>query len=173
MEITGKVEGLADAIAAMEAAFPKNPSKQRSILNQSLSGAARKTIIPVAKQLAYTGDSSGALSESIAPRAKSKGRALAQGNAAGVEITPVRYNRKAIAMYLNHYYPNGAKLGRTVEGIRHGHLVEFGTKHSSAKPFLGPALDQQGQAFINQFAKSIMRKVEAAVRRRARKRVRR
>ncbi len=175
-EASFKIEGLEDAMAAMQAAFPKDPRKQRSLLNQGLSGAARVTIIPAAKSFANQGDGSGALAESIRPRARSAANALLSGAVASVAIAPVRYSPKALALYMRHYYPNGAPSGRIVDGIRHGHLVEFGhaTKGGgfvAARPFLWPAVRFAGSAFNDKFAGILKRKVELAVRRRARKKV--
>lgn len=172
MEGTARIEGLEAAMKAMGAAFPKNPEQQRRILNQSISFAARKSIIPRAKQLALKGDGSGALSESIAPRAVSRARALRRGKTASVQVTPVRGNRKAIAMYIAHYRRNSA--AQVVSGIRHGHLVEFGHRTRSggfvsAKPFLWPAAVAGMSGYRKNFAASIKRKTELAVRRARRK----
>jgi histone H3/H4 len=37
----------------------------------------------------------------------------------------------------------------------HGHLVEFGTVHSAAKPFLRPAVDESAQAAIDKLAENL------------------
>ena len=198
MEGSAKIHGLKDAMAAMRAAFPANPEQQRRMLNQAMSGAARKSIIPIAKQLALQGDSSGALSEAIAPRAISRRRALARGMAAGVEITPVRHNRKAVSKYIQYYYNRqgiAAPMEVAISGIRHGHLVEFGYKtrgsgkkggflgslfgggggssgtHVGAQPVMGPALQAGRAEYVRKFSTTLKRKVELAVRRRARKTV--
>lgn len=173
MEGVAKIKGLDDAMAAMRAAFPNNPEQQRRLLNQAMSGSARKSIIPVAKQLAYQGDSSGALSEAIAPRAMSKSRARRRGKTAAVEITPVRTNRKAIALYINHYYTQRGQTPSAnivTSGIRHGHLVEFGTRHNAAQPFLWPAATSQQGKYVNSFSVFLRKRTEAAVRRRAKRR---
>ena len=174
MEMNAKIHGLEDALKAMEAAFPKNADKARSLLNQTMSGSARKSILPMAKVLALVGDGSGALSESLAPRAVGKTRAAQAGHAARIQITPVRYNKKAIAMYSAFYYKKSVGLGRVAEGIRHGHLVEFGHKdrngnHVAAKPFLYPALKAGKSAYIGLFAAIMKNKIAAAVRHRAKK----
>lgn len=173
MDATVKIEGLEDAMRAMRAAFPKDPEQQRRILNQSISFAARRSIIPIAKQLAQQGDGSGSLAEAIAPRAVSRARALARRMTASVQITPVRSNRKAMAMYLAYYRRNSAK--QVVSGIRHGHLVEFGHRTRdggfvAARPFLWPAAQRGTPQYRRAFAASIRKKTEAAVRRKARRR---
>lgn len=177
MQMAFEVKGLDNALAAIRAAFPRDPEQQRRILNQSMSAAAKKVIVPMAKQLALVGDGSGALSEAIGVRAVSKRRALAKGMAASVEVTPVRSNRKAMALYIAHYY---TARGRTApakmvtSGIRHGHLVEFGTKKGMrARSFLGVSGEAQRGAYVSAFSASVSKKIEAAVRRRARKASRR
>lgn len=177
MELAAKIEGLEPALAALRAAFPDSPRRQRSLLNQTMSGAARKTIIPMAKQLARQGDGSGALSEAIAPRAVSLSKALARGKSAIIEITPVRSNRKAMAMYIAHYYTARGKTASAklvTSGIRHGHLVEFGhaTRGGgfvSARPFLWPAGTAGAGDYRRLFADMLRRKIEAAVRRKRRR----
>lgn len=172
MEITGKIQGLESAMKAMRAAFPDNPQKQRQLLNQTMSFAARRSIIPVAKQLALQGDGSGALSEAIQPRAVSLSRARAAGKSATIQITPVRSNKKAMALYVNFHY---ARVGKAVpsnifvSGISHGHLVEFGTKNTSARPFLWPAVVSQRGAYMSLFAKTLKKKVQTAVKLMAKK----
>lgn len=184
MEMVFKVEGLDDALRAIQAAFPRDANQQRKILNQSMSGAARKSIIPIAKQLALQGDGSGALSEAIAPRAVSKSRALARGFAAIVEITPVRSNRTAMAKYIAYYYTARGRVAPArlvTSGIRHGSLIEFGHAtrsgggigHVAAQPFLWPAAESGRAAYVRQFAASVRKKIESAVRRKARHRIRR
>lgn len=176
MEPTVRIKGLKEAMRAMEKAFPKNADKARSLLNQTMSGAARKSILPIAKANALIGDGSGALSESLAMRAVGKSRVRRKGAAASVQVTPVRYNPKAIAMYTAHYYAGQKmqigrlKLDRVAEGIRHGHLVEFGTRHHGAFPFLYPALKSGRSGYIKFFAATLERKIAAAVRHEARKR---
>lgn len=172
MEGTARIVGLEDAMKAMQAAFPKNPEKQRRLLNSAMKSAAKPTVLKRAKNLALSGDGSGALSESLSVRNQSKAKVRAKGSAAGVEVVPVRGNRKAIALYINHYY---TKKGKTAparivtSGIRHGHLVEFGSLHNSARPFLWPAGQSRSGAYTDKFSALLKKKTEAAVRRKAKK----
>jgi len=172
MEGGATIEGLDSALKIMAAAFPKDPEQQRRILNQTMSAAARKTIIPSAKRRAMRGDSSGALSDSIAPRAISKRNAMARGIAAGIQVTPVRKNLKAIAKYIAYHYTRNGKtppVGLLVHGLSYGHLIEFGTKNASAQPFLWPALQSKKSAYVKRLAMILKKKVELAVCRQAAK----
>lgn len=42
----------------------------------------------------------------------------------------------------------------------YGWFVEFGTAHSSARPFLRPALDEAGQAAVNKMVENLGRGIE-------------
>lgn len=171
MDGKGEIKGLREAMRAMAAAFPKNPEQQRRLLSAAMRGAAKNTILRNAKLFALAGDGSGALSESLGIRTQSRRKVLTRLIGAGVQIAPVRNNRKAMALYINHYY---TQRGRTppahivTSGIRHGHLVEFGTKHSAASPFLWPAAQSAIMPYKNQFSVFLKKRTEAAVRRAAR-----
>jgi len=168
-----KIEGLEQAMKALRAAFPDDAKTQYRVLNSTISAAARPTMLKTAKQLALQGDESGALSESLGLRYQSKSKIRAKRLAGGVEIVPVRHNKKAMALYIQHYYNAkgiAAPMKTITSGIRHGHLIEFGTKHHAARPFLWPAVRAQWGAFNARFASDLKKKIEQAVRRAARKR---
>lgn len=44
----------------------------------------------------------------------------------------------------------------------HGHLVEFGTKHSAAKPFLRPAFDEKAGEALDKIGDTLGRGIERA-----------
>lgn len=168
MQFDVKLKGVNDAIDAMMAAFPKNPAKQRTLVNTAMRVSAKKHMLPAAKQRALVGDGSGALSESLAIRSQSKRKIRMKGITAGVELVPVRHNRKALAIYINHYYTSQgltAPASLLVSGIRHGHLIEFGSVNNNAKPFLFPAA-QGGQAgYVMDVGKELKKATERAVNR--------
>ena len=173
MEGKAKIKGLGSAMKAMAAAFPKDPRQQSRLLNSTMRTAAKGTMLIAAKGFALAGDGSGALSESLGIRNQSRRKVSAKNAAAGVEIVPVRHNPRAIAQYINHYYTSRGKTAPAsvvTSGIRHGHLVEFGTVRTSARPFLWPAAQSGRAGYINRFSAILRKKTEAAVRRRAKKR---
>ena len=171
MEGKVKIHGLDEAMDALAATFPKDPNKQRSILNQGLRASAAKTILIEAKLRAAGGweETSGALAESLGIRNIPKRRLKAARRAGGVYIAPIRFNTKAMKMYADYYRKNSNSLRKVVDGIRHGHLVEFGTRHSAARPFLWPAAQSKTQAYLYNVAKNIKKKTQAAVKRAAKK----
>jgi len=165
MEGKVKLIGLEDAMKALQAAFPDNYKKQSQIVNGAMGGSARKSFLPIAKQLAKRGDSSGALSESLGVRAQKASNR--KGKAGGMEVVPVRSNRKAMAMYIKHYYTDrglNAPFAMIASGVRHGHLVEFGTAHSAAFPFLWPATTATPE-YKALFAGELQKRIESNVRR--------
>ena len=99
---------------------------------------------------------------------------------ASVALAPMSGNLGAWAMYKD-YYGGGAgstaskiqsgaiRSGDAKKGrIRHGHLVEFGFKHTSgkqvaARPFLRPAFDQEAGGFVNSFRAHLALHVKNAV----------
>ena len=165
-----KIEGLDGAMDAMQAAFPKSYKIQAQIINGSMGGAARKTIMPLAKQMAKASDSSGALSESIGVRAQ-KARQR-RGKAGGMMVVPVRFNKKALATYIAYYYTrlgNNAPAGTVARGITHGHQVEFGNARESARPFLWPAAAAGKTSYIARFAIEMKKRVVSRVKREAKK----
>lgn len=166
MQVDVELVGLDDAINAMIAAFPSDPKRQRQLVNSAMRAAAKKDILPTAKERAKVGDGSGALSEALSIRVQPKKKTNAKGIAAGIEILPLRSNRKALAMYINHYYTRQgltAPASLLVSGIRHGHLVEFGSVNNSASPYLWPAATSGKSAYVNSVGQELKKSVERAV----------
>ena len=165
------ITGLEDAMKAMQAAFPKDPRQQKRLVASAMRRSAATTFVAHAKQLATTSERSGALAESIGVRYMQK-RDVSPGSVVGLQVTTVRKSIKAMAMYAS-FYRVSAK--QAVEGIRHGHLIEFGHAKRggngdvSARPFLGPAMDSGFSPYVNRFAADLGKKIEAAVRRKAKK----
>jgi hypothetical protein len=180
MEGGAKIRGLDDALRTLEAAFPNDPKKQQRMVHGAMGASSRKSFLPIAKQLALRGDSSGALSESLKVRVQPKRKRI--GKAGGMEIVPVRYNKKAMALYIQHYFTGRGKnpTGSVViDGIRHGHLVEFGHDlvrggrvigHVAAQPYLWPAARAGSGKYRAMFADELKKRIESTVRREAKKR---
>lgn len=170
MEGSFKVEGLDKVMENLVNAFPREPEEQRKVLNSGMRKSSTQTIVREAKARAAALGGSGALAEAIGVRAKSKRRVMTSRAVAGVEITPIRHNAKAIAMYANYYYIRQGKPVPTrviLSGIRHGHLVEFGTVRTAAKPFLWQAATSQLSPFMRRLAEDMERTIRSRLKRRA------
>lgn len=174
MDMRATVTGVPDVMAALRAAFPNNVRRQRSLLNQSMRAAAMKTIMPDAQLRAARIDGSGSLSAALGIRYQKQRSALTAGSVAGIYITPIRRDPTAIAKYISYYKANSATVGSVAKGIYHGHFIEFGHKAKdgsfvAAQPFLWPAAQSKMASYKVHFTQQLGRKVELAVRRRARK----
>ena len=177
MQAKADIVGLKSAMRALQAAFPDNVKIQSQIVNGAMGVSARKSFLPIAKQLAMRGDGSGALSESLAVRAQKANKR--KGKAGGMDVVPVRGNKKALAMYINYHYTSKGKTPPAsiiVSGIRHGHLVEFGFvhkksgKHVAAAPFLWPstvATPKYRDVFAGELKKRILSRVKREAKKRA------
>ena len=168
MEPSVKIEGLEEALNAMMAAFPSDQKKQRQILNGTMRKSAAMTILLDAKQRALAGDGSGALSESLGIRNTSLRKVKTARAVAGVEVVPIRHNLKAMQMYIQHYYTAKGRAphaGMLLSGIRHGHLIEFGTVNHGPRPFLWPAANAQLAPYMQRLAADMQRQIESRVRR--------
>ena len=54
-------------------------------------------------------------------------------------------------------------------GGRHGHLLEFGTAHSAAQPFMRPAWDQDHKALLERLKVEIWTEIKKSMARAERK----
>lgn len=175
MDIGLKVEGLDAAMEALRATFPADHKVQRQILNTAMGKSARATMLAEVKQRALTGPTgvqrSGALSESIGVRNQSRRKVMTKRAVAGVEIAPIRSNLKAMARYIDYYYTRQGRtprIGMLNSGIRHGHLIEWGTVKHGPAPFLFPGVNNNLAPFLQRLAADMRRTMEQRVRRKAR-----
>jgi hypothetical protein len=167
-----KVQGLDAAMAAMREIMPNQPKEQQKIINPAMKKSAKATMLAEIKQRALTGPTgnraSGALSESIGIRNQSKRKVMTKRAVAGVEIAPIRNTPKAMAMYVSHYYTQRGRtphIGILDSGIRHGHLVEWGTVNHGPAPFLFPGVNNNLAPFLQRLAADMRRTMEQRVRR--------
>ena len=130
---------------------------------------------------------SGALSLSISTWKVAKGllrqsRIRGLKTAARLHLGPRRNFKRAFNIYAQHYFNGRVSPTRYVNGIRHGHLIEWGHKQSGRKgkkkveafPFMEPAFRQEGTATIERFRKIIWQELRAEVQKlAARQKVRR
>jgi HK97 gp10 family phage protein len=141
MSMEFKVDGFKDLAAMLE--------RLQSVRREegALTRAMIKAVEPTADLTrALVPVRTGNLRRSITVSDKLKGRTKEAG------ITTV---------YLGTSYGRG-------QGGRHGHLVEFGTKHSRPRPFLRPAWDQDSRAMLLRLAEELRLQIEKAVRRKGR-----
>jgi HK97 gp10 family phage protein len=80
-------------------------------------------------------------------------------SAAVVSAGPLYSDRPARAAYALYYRRGAGKRG-VAAGIFHGHLIEFGTRHSAAQPFLRPAFDATNGEVIDRFVEELRTRIE-------------
>lgn len=148
--------GFDEAAKVIEKSFPKT-SKQRSVMNAAMRDAGRQTALVEAALRAAALGGSGSLGQALTFRNRSLRSIQAARVFGGVELVVKRGMQRAIKTYEAYY---GVKVK---DGIRHGHLVEFGTKRSAARPFLWPAVESQAPRYVNKFAQTIWTSIEKNV----------
>src|SRR3990172_1878100 len=121
---------------------------------------AAKPIITTAKQGYRALDGSGSLAIATTVWRSRKAERYGQ-HFASVEVGPRRSNRKALAAYYAFYgrKPTPAMLKL---GIRHAHLVEWGTRRTGAKRVLTKAFDSNAQAAVKTFRQILGERIERA-----------
>lgn len=158
-----RVEGLKQLEDKLIRLLPAKTGKR--VIERALV-VASKPMVKLAKDFAKKGDTSGALSIAIGPLRGSKA-STRQGRKAGtIFIGPRRSNRRAMAVYVDFYFN---RTGRSIspaefqDGIRHGHLIEFGTKRQAKQPFLRPAFDAQARPTVKRFGKVLAKEIDKAL----------
>ncbi len=73
---------------------------------------------------------------------------------------PKNKNKKALALWNERH-------GRQVKRLNHFHLVEFGSVHGPAQPFLRPAIEASRGQIIRDFGKKLGMLIEKAAKKRA------
>jgi hypothetical protein len=167
---TGVVNLRIEGLQALDKTLSQLPHNiQRNVIRRALRRAA-KPIVTRAKQKYGSIERSGALAESVAaygskiPLRKKDGTPTA----ARIGIGPKRSNKKAIAKYYRHYYKKTATPSQLINGIRHGHLVEFGFSHEGGKSItprhiLANILQAKGTAAVRLFRTHLGREVDKEV----------
>jgi HK97 gp10 family phage protein len=76
-------------------------------------------------------------------------------------IGPKNASKRAVALW-------NAKHNREVKRLGHFHLMEFGSIHNKASPFMRPAFDTTAFLVVNLFGRELRKSIAKAVRKNAR-----
>jgi len=153
IDVEMKTKGLEEVSRALENSFPKD-SKQRSVLQAAMRDAGRQTALVEAKLRAAGLGGSGALAAALTYRNRSLREIKTARVFAGVELYVKRNMAIAIKRYESFY-----KV-KVKDGIRHGHLVEFGTKRTAARPFIWPAARSTAPQYLKKLATESWKSIE-------------
>lgn len=152
IDIDVDVKGFDEAAKTIQKTFPRT-ARQRSVLQGAMRDAGRPTVLVDAAIRASALGGSGSLAQALTFRNRSIKSVRAAGAFGGVELVVKRHMQRAIKAYEAFY-------GRKVtDGIRHGHLVEFGTRRTAAKPFLWPAAVSNTRRYVDRLSKEIWRSI--------------
>lgn len=126
-KIQGKIEGLGEVLARLDGVEKKTKKK---ILRKAV-GQAGKILLKAAKQRAQK--KSGLLRKSLGRKVK-----VYRNSGVAVAIVGPRTG------YRQEVSRDGRKPVMS-DPIRYAHLVELGTSHSAAFPFLTPAIEENAE----------------------------
>lgn len=144
-----RVDGLRDVERLLTEQLPERV--RATVIARALREAA-KPMLAAAKANAASLGGSGALALSMGIRRQRKG---VRGNTvASVYIGPIRGNKAALARYFA-YYGKRPTPKQLRSGIRHGHLVEWGTRRTPARRFMQRAFDAHARDAVRIFGKDI------------------
>ena len=127
MSLTARTEGFADAHAALRSL---ELDVQRPILKRALKTAAAPIVLR-AKRSANDIEDSGLLADSI--------HTIVTGDRAGRATANIRPSGRRVIV--EQTGPDGVKRQKRTRASAYAHIVEFGSLHVSARPFMRPALD--------------------------------
>lgn len=156
MKVEVKLSGLDNVLETLQSLPEDVVSKRGGPVKAALAKGARflrdKTKEKLRAAIALNGDeSTGLLLENVIA---SRGKAPSNGKG---ERYLVRVKRKS--------YPK--KGGETVTTHKTASLLEYGSEHQPATPWLRPAVIQHGQQTINVISDELKRRVDSLVKKRA------
>lgn len=169
--MTVQIQGLQHLERLLTQTLPK--TVQQSVVAGALREAARPIV--AAAKAGYRGlGGSGSLAQATTAWRNRKAERRG-GHFASVEVGPRRGDRKALALYYAYYRSRKGVAVKTLRaGIRHGHLVEWGTKRATGRRIMTKAFDTMGPQAVSQFRRILGERIEKAAARAGRsQRVRR
>lgn len=120
----------------------------RQVTGQALRAGGAIIVKHAKQKLASNGSiDTGALQKAVTVKSGQQGKAQV-----GIRRISMTVTRK------------GRSKPEKVSPARYAHLVEFGTKHSAAEPFLRPALDEGGEEAIRKIGEMMGRGAEREAR---------
>lgn len=159
MKVEMKVEGLNGVLETLRSLPPEIVSKRGGPVKLALAKAARvvqaqaKTNLKAA--IAMNGDVSTGLLEKNVVVTRGKDPVGTRG-----ERYLVRVRRKA---YDGDKLGKRQKAGKRVTTHKTAALLEYGSSHQPATPWLRPAVAQKGEEAINVFTTDLNRRIDATI----------
>lgn len=154
MSLTARTEGFEAAHAALR---DLALDVQRPILKRALKTAAAPIVLR-AKRGAREHEDSGLLADSV--------YVVVTGDKAGRATANIRPSGRLVVV--EQTGPDGKKRQKRTRASAYAHLIEFGSKHVSARPFMRPALDGGLAEAEAGFTAEINAAIERRIKRQAR-----
>ena len=156
MKVTTTIEGLPYVADVLTNRLPAKVN-QRAVV-----AALKFAAVPMrraAKANAQALGGSGALAMSLGIWQRRRGQKTG-ATFGSVEVGPRRGNKRALAAYYNFYKGRTPTPKQLQAGIRHGHLVEFGTKRTAPRRFMQRAFDAKARESVDRFYEVLATAVE-------------
>lgn len=159
MRITLNVQGLDGVLQTLQSLPPEIVSKRGGPVKLSLAKAARvirdQAKVNLKAAIAINGDVSTGLLEKNVVVTRGKEPIGTEG-----ERYLVRVRRKA---YDGNKIGKRQKAGKRVTTHKTASLLEYGSSHQPATPWLRPAVAQKGEEAINVFTTDLNRRIDATI----------
>jgi HK97 gp10 family phage protein len=151
MKITGLKE--------IQRALNKLPLELQKTTETAALRSGAKPILTAAKSNAKSSEDTGLLLESLGVNVR-KGRSGATKGIYTARIGARKGFRKVIGVRAN-----GKNAGKPIykDPVKYAHLVELGTSHSAAQPFIRPAVDSASSQVLSEMAKGYDKGLARAV----------
>lgn len=140
-----KVSGIKEIRKALE----KLPIDLQKTTEATALRAGAKPVLTAAKSNAKSSEDSGLLIKSLGVNVR-KGRSGATKGIYTARIGPRKGFRQVVGIRLS-----GKNAGKPIykNPVKYAHLVELGTSHSAAKPFIRPAVESSKSEVLSEIAK--------------------
>ena len=159
MKITMNVQGLDGVLQTLQSLPPEIVSRSGGPVKLALAKAARvirdQAKVNLKAAIAINGDASTGLLEKNVVVTRGKDPVGTRG-----ERYLVRVRRKA---YDGDKLGKRQKAGKRVTTHKTAALLEHGSSHQPAKPWLRPAVAQKGEQAINVFTTDLNRRIDATI----------
>lgn len=160
MKMEMNISGLDGVLSTLQSLPPEIVSKGGGVVKLALAKGARlirdQAIQNVKAQIAVNGDeSTGLLAKNIIA---SRGKQIYGENG---ERYLIRVRRKA---YDGEKIGKKTKAGKRVTTQKTASLLEYGSSHQPATPWLRPAVESKGQEAINVIVADLKKRIDATVR---------
>jgi len=144
-----KIHGLADVDKLLRKTLPEKA--QRNTVRKIMHVAARPMVKDLKRQYKALGGSG---SLALATRSWNVTKGFKGRFKGSIDVGPKRNSLRALKRYFSYYYPNQRiPATRLTTGIRHGHLVEWGTEHSQGRAILKSTSARMFSAVTKEFTR--------------------